>query len=68
VRVNFRDKGARLSIPATPKRSRPWESEPRNRAFGLAGIHYRSDIVAGRQLAIVVSDKVIARAKQDGAD
>jgi membrane-associated phospholipid phosphatase len=33
-----------------------------------AGIHYRSDIVAGRQLAIGVSDKVIARARQDGAD
>jgi membrane-associated phospholipid phosphatase len=32
-----------------------------------AGIHYRSDIVAGRQLAISVADKVIARAKQDGA-
>jgi membrane-associated phospholipid phosphatase len=32
-----------------------------------AGIHYRSDIVAGRQLAIAVADKVIARAKQDGA-
>jgi membrane-associated phospholipid phosphatase len=33
-----------------------------------AGIHYRSDVVAGRQLAIAVADKVIARAKQDGAD
>jgi membrane-associated phospholipid phosphatase len=33
-----------------------------------AGIHYRSDIVAGRQVAIGVSDKVIERAKQDGAD
>jgi membrane-associated phospholipid phosphatase len=33
-----------------------------------AGIHYRSDIVAGRQLAIGVSEKVIARARQDGAD
>jgi membrane-associated phospholipid phosphatase len=32
-----------------------------------AGIHYRSDIVAGRQLAIAVADKVIERAKQDGA-
>jgi membrane-associated phospholipid phosphatase len=32
-----------------------------------AGIHYRSDIVTGRQLAIAVADKVIARAKQDGA-
>jgi membrane-associated phospholipid phosphatase len=33
-----------------------------------AGIHYRSDIVAGRKLAIGVSDKVIARARQDGSD
>jgi membrane-associated phospholipid phosphatase len=33
-----------------------------------AGIHYRSDIVAGRRLAIAVADKVIERAKQDGAD
>jgi PAP2 superfamily len=32
-----------------------------------AGIHYRSDIVAGRQLAIAVVDKVLDRAKQDGA-
>jgi membrane-associated phospholipid phosphatase len=32
-----------------------------------AGIHYRSDIVAGRQLAIAVADKVIARAMHDGA-
>jgi membrane-associated phospholipid phosphatase len=33
-----------------------------------AGIHYRSDIDAGRQLALGVAGKVIARAKQDGAD
>jgi hypothetical protein len=33
----------------------------------LAGIHYRSDIDAGRKLALAVADKVIARAKQDGA-
>jgi hypothetical protein len=32
-----------------------------------AGIHYRSDIVAGRQLAIAVADKVIERAMHDGA-
>jgi head-tail adaptor len=32
-----------------------------------AGIHFRSDIVAGRRLALAVADKVIARAKQDGA-
>jgi membrane-associated phospholipid phosphatase len=33
-----------------------------------AGIHYRSDVVAGSQLAIAVADKVIARAKDDGAE
>src|SRR5690349_16080972 len=33
-----------------------------------AGIHYRSDVVAGRQLGIAVADKVIARAKEDGAE
>jgi hypothetical protein len=33
-----------------------------------AGIHYRSDINAGRQLAIAVADKIIERAKNDGAD
>jgi hypothetical protein len=32
-----------------------------------AGIHYRSDIDAGRKLAIAVADKVITRAKQDGS-
>jgi len=32
-----------------------------------AGIHYRSDIVAGRQLALSVADKIIKRAMQDGA-
>ena len=32
-----------------------------------AGIHYRSDIDSGRKLALAVADKVIARAKQDGA-
>jgi membrane-associated phospholipid phosphatase len=31
-----------------------------------AGIHYRSDIDSGRQLALAVAEKVIARAKQDG--
>jgi membrane-associated phospholipid phosphatase len=30
-----------------------------------AGIHYRSDIVAGRQLAIAVADKIIERAIHD---
>jgi membrane-associated phospholipid phosphatase len=33
-----------------------------------AGIHYRSDIDAGRQVALGVAGKVIERAKQDGAD
>ena len=33
-----------------------------------AGIHYRSDIVAGRRLAIAVADKVIERAEHDGAE
>ena len=32
-----------------------------------AGIHYRSDIVAGRQLALAVANRVIERAMQDGA-
>jgi membrane-associated phospholipid phosphatase len=32
-----------------------------------AGIHYRSDIIAGRQLALAVADKMIERAKHDGA-
>jgi membrane-associated phospholipid phosphatase len=32
-----------------------------------AGIHYRSDIVAGRRLAIAVANKVIERAMHDGA-
>jgi membrane-associated phospholipid phosphatase len=33
-----------------------------------AGIHYRSDIVAGRELAVAVANKVITRAREDGAD
>jgi len=33
-----------------------------------AGIHYRSDIVAGRQLALAVANKVIERAKQMGGE
>jgi hypothetical protein len=32
------------------------------------GIHYRSDINAGRQLAIAVADKIVERARSDGAD
>jgi hypothetical protein len=34
----------------------------------LAGIHYRSDINAGRTLAMAVADKVIARPKSDGPE
>ena len=30
-----------------------------------AGIHYRSDIVAGRELALAVANKVIERARHD---
>jgi membrane-associated phospholipid phosphatase len=33
-----------------------------------AGIHYRSDTVAGRNLGLAVANKVIERARQDGAD
>ena len=33
-----------------------------------AGIHYRSDITAGRELAIALANRVIARASGDGAD
>jgi membrane-associated phospholipid phosphatase len=31
-----------------------------------AGIHYRSDIVAGRELALAVANRVLERAAQDG--
>ena len=40
-----------------------WEAESRI----WAGIHYRSDIDAGRQLAHGVADKVIERAMRDGS-
>jgi membrane-associated phospholipid phosphatase len=33
-----------------------------------AGIHYRSDIVAGRELALAVANRVIERAAHDGAE
>jgi hypothetical protein len=33
-----------------------------------AGIHYRSGIVAGRQLAVAVANKVIEPAKQMGGE
>jgi membrane-associated phospholipid phosphatase len=33
-----------------------------------AGIHYPSDVAAGRELGRKVAEKVIARAKADGAD
>jgi membrane-associated phospholipid phosphatase len=32
-----------------------------------AGIHYRSDVVAGRRLALAVANEVIERARRDGA-
>jgi membrane-associated phospholipid phosphatase len=51
-----RDAEALAALGARAAESRVW-----------AGIHYRSDIVVGRQLAIAVADKVIERAKQDGA-
>jgi membrane-associated phospholipid phosphatase len=51
-----RDAEAFAALGARAAESRVW-----------AGIHYRSDIVAGRELAFAVADKVIARAKQDGA-
>jgi membrane-associated phospholipid phosphatase len=51
-----RDKDAFAALGERAAESRIW-----------AGIHYRSDINAGRQLAIAVSDKVLERAKQDGA-
>ena len=33
-----------------------------------AGIHYRSDIDSGRNIAAAVADKLISRAKQDGSE
>jgi membrane-associated phospholipid phosphatase len=50
-----RDAGMFVALGNEAAESRIW-----------AGIHYRSDIDAGRSLAVAVADKVIARAKQDG--
>jgi membrane-associated phospholipid phosphatase len=33
-----------------------------------AGIHYRSDTIAGRKLGLAVAEKAIARAKSDGSE
>jgi membrane-associated phospholipid phosphatase len=51
-----RDAVALDALAAEAAESRVW-----------AGIHYRSDIVAGRALGRVVAEKVIARARQDGS-
>jgi membrane-associated phospholipid phosphatase len=51
-----REAGALATLGERAAESRVW-----------AGIHYRSDIVAGRQLALAVANKVIERTKQDGA-
>src|SRR5262249_72726 len=51
-----RDAAALDALAAEAAESRVW-----------AGIHYRSDIVAGRALGRVVAEKVIARARQDGS-
>jgi len=63
------------SFPRTPQTNNEalfWEAaaalgERAAESRVWAGIHYRGDIVAGRQLAIAVADKVIERAMQDGA-
>jgi len=51
-----RDAAALAALAEEAAESRVW-----------AGIHYRSDIVAGAALGRAVADKVIARAKQDGS-
>ena len=51
-----RDAAALDALAAEAAESRVW-----------AGIHYRSDIVAGRALGRVAAEKVIARARQDGS-
>jgi membrane-associated phospholipid phosphatase len=50
------DSAALDALAAEAAESRVW-----------AGIHYRSDIVAGRALGRAVAEKVIARARQDGS-
>ena len=52
-----RDAGMFAALGEQAAESRVW-----------AGIHYRSDIDVGRQLALSVAGKVIQRAKQDGAE
>jgi membrane-associated phospholipid phosphatase len=51
-----RDAGVFATLGERAAESRVW-----------AGIHYRSDIVSGSQLARAVANKVIERAKRDGA-
>jgi membrane-associated phospholipid phosphatase len=51
-----RDAAALDALAAEAAESRVW-----------AGIHYRSDIVAGRALGDAVAEKVIARARKDGS-
>jgi membrane-associated phospholipid phosphatase len=51
-----RDAAALDALAAEAAESRVW-----------AGIHYRSDIVAGRALGHAVAEKVIARARKDGS-
>jgi membrane-associated phospholipid phosphatase len=51
-----RDAAALAALAEEARESRVW-----------AGIHYRSDIVAGAALAHAVVDKVIARAQTDGS-
>jgi hypothetical protein len=51
-----RDAAALSALAEEAAESRVW-----------AGIHYRSDIVAGKALGRAVAEKVIARAQQDGS-
>ena len=51
-----RDAAALAALAEEAAESRVW-----------AGIHYRSDIVAGKALGRAVAEKVIARAQRDGA-
>jgi membrane-associated phospholipid phosphatase len=51
-----RDAAALAALAEEARESRVW-----------AGIHYRSDIVAGAAVGNAVADKVIARAKRDGS-
>jgi membrane-associated phospholipid phosphatase len=51
-----RDAAALAALADEARESRVW-----------AGIHYRSDIVAGAALGLAVADKVIDRARKDGS-